>query len=215
MMRNILAVVAIGMIGALAAEETKPLYENSLERAQVDKVPEDILVLDGAFVVKQDGGNKFLELPGAPLAEGAGVLFGPTEKDGVAVSARIYATGKGRRFPAFAVGLNGVGGFRFQVSASKKLIELYKGDEVVASTPYTWESDSWTNLRLQWRKVKEGEWVAEGKAWKQGAAEPREWAISHPEKMELPAGRASIWGTPFSGTPIRFDDLAVTAVAKP
>ena len=214
MMRFVLAVV-LGLGGPLFAAETKPLYENNLEKAEVDKLPEDLLVLDGAFAVKQDGDNKFLELPGAPVVEGSGVLFGPTEKDGVAVSARIHATGKGRRFPSFGVGLNGVGGYRLQVSADKKLVELCKGDEVVASAPYTWESDSWTMLRLQWRKVKEGEWVAEGRVWKQGAAEPKEWTISHPEKAEQAAGRASIWGTPLSGTPIRFDDLMVTAIAAP
>jgi hypothetical protein len=32
--------------------------------------------------------------------------------------------------------------------------------------------------------------------------------ISHTDKTEVPAGRASIWGAPYSGTPIRFDDLA-------
>ncbi len=215
MMRFFLAVVMCAMAGGLAAAETKPLYENNFEKAEAEKVPEDFLVLDGAFAVKAEGGNKFLELPGAPIVEGSGVLFGPTEKDGVAVSARIHATGKGRRFPAFGVGLNGVGGFRLQVSAAKKQLELYKGDEVVASAPYTWESDSWTMLRLQLRKVKDGEWAAEGKVWKQGAAEPKQWTISHAEKAELAAGRASVWGTPLSGTPIRFDDLAVTALAKP
>src|SRR6185295_12980583 len=158
MMKLVLAAV-FGMGCALFAAETKPLYENNLEKADVNKVPEEFLVLDGAFAVKQDGGNKFLELPGAPIIEGAGVLFGPTEKDGVAVSARVHATGKGRRFPSFGVGLNGVGGCRLQVSAAKKLVELCKGDEVVASAPYAWEPDSWTRLRLQWRKVKEGEWV--------------------------------------------------------
>jgi hypothetical protein len=210
MMRFVLGVV-FGVGCSLYAAETKPLYENNLEKADVDKVPEDMLVLDGAFAVKQDGGNKFLQLPGAPVVEGSGVLFGPTEKDGVVVSARIHATGKGRRFPSFGVGLNGVGGCRLQVSAAKKLIELLKGDEVVESVPYTWESDSWTMLRLQLRKVKEGEWMAQGKVWKQGAAEPKEWTISHPEKAEPAAGRASIWGTPLSGTPIQFDDLRVTA----
>ena len=68
-------------------------------------------------------------------------------------------------------------------------------------------------LRLQVRKAKDGEWKVEGKAWKQGSAEPKPWAIAHDEKTEPTAGRASIWGNPFSGTPIRFDDLTVTRVS--
>ena len=47
--------------------QTKSLYENNFEKAEVGKVPEDFLVLDGAFVVKEETDNRFLELPGAPL----------------------------------------------------------------------------------------------------------------------------------------------------
>src|SRR5580704_11780271 len=78
----------LAMGGRVFADEAKPLYENNFEQAEVGKVPGDFLVLDGGFVVKQEGTNKFLELPGEPL-DSFGVLFGPTEKSGVAVSARI------------------------------------------------------------------------------------------------------------------------------
>jgi hypothetical protein len=81
---------------------------------------------------------------------------------------------------------------------------------VLTSAPLAWESDSWTALRLQVRKVKDGEWLVEGRAFKQGAAEPAEWTIRHTDKMEPIAGRASIWGAPYAGTPIRFDDFVVT-----
>lgn len=224
-MRKSLLTVLLALSSAtlLAAD-----YSNDFEKAALDKVPDDMLVLDGGFGVKEEGGNKFLELPGAPL-ETFGVLFGPTEPSGLAVGARIQSTVKGRRFPTFAVGLNGVGGFKLQVSPAKKLIELIKGEEVVATAPFTWESGSWTALRLQLRKVKDGEIIAEGKAWKHGEAEPKTWQVSKTERTmvaaqpaenpssnvsairgELPAGRPSVWGMPFSGTAIRFDDLSVT-----
>ena len=209
---SLISIFTFGLAAVLVAADAKPLYENNFEKADVGKVPEDFLVLDGGFVVKEESGNKFLELPGAPL-DNFGVLFGPTETANVAVSARIHGTGKGRRFPAFGVGLNGVGGYKIQITPAKKVIELFKGEDVVASAPYTWESDAWTMLRLQVRKVKEGEFVMEGKAWKQGAEEPKAWIISHPEKGEITAGRASVWGNPFSGTPIRFDDLQVQRVS--
>src|SRR6058998_3683593 len=185
------------------------LYENNFEKAEMKKVPEDMMVMDGGFAVAEEGGNRFLELPGAPL-DTFGVLFGPTETNGLAVSARIHGTSKGRRFPTFGVGLNGVGGHRLQVSPGKKLLELYKGDEVVATVTYSWVTDSWTMLRLQSRKTKEGEFKIEGKAWKQGDAEPKEWQIAHTEKSETPAGRPSLWGNPYAGTAIRYDDLRVT-----
>ena len=197
---------------ALGADATKPLYENNFEKAEVGKVPEEFLVLDGGFAVRQDGDNKFLELPGAPL-ETFGVLFGPVEKEGLAVSARVHGVGKGRRFPTFAVGLNGVAGYKLQVSPGKKLLELYKGDAVKASVPFEWASGQWTQLRLQVRKLKDGVWKIEGKAWMQGMSEPA-WQISIDETEAPPAGRAAVWGCPYSGTPIRFDDLSVVAVAE-
>jgi hypothetical protein len=192
-----------------AAAQAQVLYTNGFDKAEVEKVPEEMMVLDGGFAVKKEAANKFLELPGAPL-ETFGVLFGPTEASGLAVTARVQSTGKGRRFPTFAVGLNGVGGFKLQLSPAKKLVELVKGEEVVASAPFMWESGSWTLLRLQCRKVKDGEFKLEGKAWKQGDAEPKEWQISRAETTESPAGRSSVWGMPFAGTPIRYDDLIVT-----
>jgi hypothetical protein len=204
-----LLLLALFLASQVLAGEIKPLYENNFEKAQVGGVPEEMLVLEGAFAVREEGGNKFLELPGAPL-DTYGVLFGPTEVSGRAVQARIYGTSKGRRFPTLAVGLNGVGGYRLQISPGKKALELLKGDNLLASVPFTWESGAWTTLRLQSRKVKEGEIKVEGKAWKQDGAEPKAWAISYTDTAESPAGKASVWASPYAGTPVRFDDLLVT-----
>src|SRR5688572_16206694 len=200
---------AFTMFAVQEGAKDSALYENTFEKAELKKVPEDMMVMEGGWAVLEEGTNKFIELPGAPL-ETFGVLFGPTEPHGVSASARVFGSGKGRRFPTFAVGLNGVGGYRLQVSPAKKLIELYRGDEMLKSAPFEWEAGTWTVLRLQSRKIKEGEFAIEGKAWKHGAAEPKEWTISHTDTTEVPAGRASIWAAPYSGTPVRFDDLKVT-----
>jgi hypothetical protein len=204
---------SVATAGALVGQPAKPLYENDFEKTDVGKVPEDFLVYEGAWAVREESGNKFLELPGAPL-ETYGVLFGPTEKENLVVTARVLGTSKGRRAPTFAVGLNGMGGYRLQVSPAKKLVELFKGDTVKASAPCEWQSGQWTRLRLQVRKLKEGEWKVEGKVWPQGTTEPGAWLISLNEREGPPAGRASAWGSPFSGTPIRFDDLVVSPAAK-
>jgi hypothetical protein len=203
--------LSLGFGWSAIAQAGKVLYENNFEKAGVDKVPEDMLVLDGGFAVKQEGDSKVLELPGAPL-ETFGVLFGPTEAANVEATARLFATGKGRRFPVFGVGLNGVGGYKLQIAPGKKQIELVKGEDIVASKEFEWTgNNSWTVMRLQVRKTGEGVQV-EGKAWKQGAEEPKDWQIAYTDKSPAPAGRASIWGNPFSGTPIRFDDLKMLSV---
>ena len=202
--------LAVGLWQVRAAD-TKPLYQNDFSKGEVGKLPEEMLLLDGGFAVQEVNGNKVLQLPGAPL-DTFGVLFGPTEASGLALSARVHSTKKGRREPAFAIGLNGNAGYKLQISAAKKLIEIYKGEEVVAKEPFNWESDSWTMLKLQVRKVKDAEFAVEGKAWKQGTPEPDKWTVTYTEKSEPIAGRASIWGNPFAGTPIDFDDLVVSAV---
>jgi hypothetical protein len=200
------AVVGLGLW--LAAAEPPTLYQNNFTAAAVGQVPEEMLVLDGGFAVKEEAGNRFLELPGAPL-ETYGVLFGPTEPFGISVTARIQGTGMGRRFPTFGVGLNGVGGYRLQITPAKKQIELFKGDDLLTNAPVAWESGAWMRFRLQSRKIKEGEVRVEGKVWKDGNPEPAEWQITRSEKAEAPPGRASIWGLPYAGTPIRFDDLTI------
>ena len=161
--------------------------------------------------MKQETDNRFLELPGAPLDSFA-LQFGPAVISDVAVSARIRGTSKGRRYPTFGVGLNGVAGYRLQVSPAKKLLELYKDQEVQASVPYDWTSGQWAILCLQVRKIKDGEWKVEAKAWTQGQPEPQQWMMSVEQKTEPLASRASIFGSPFSGTPIQFDDLILSTV---
>jgi hypothetical protein len=204
-------ILSFGLAG-FAAEATKALYANDFEKAEPGKLPEDILVLGGEFAVKADGTNKVLELPGAPL-DSFGAQFGPVESAEVAVSARIFGTAKGRRAPTFGVGLGGVSGCKLQVSPGKKALELLLDQEVKASVAYDWQPGTWTQFRLQIRKLKEGEWKVEGKTWPQGGAEPKEWTISFVEKEAPVAGKASVLGSPFAGTPIWFDDLRVEKVS--
>ena len=194
-------------VAVFAADVTKPLYENNFEKAEVGKVPDDMMVLGGEFLVKSDGTNQFLELPGAPLDSFA-VQFGPGEKQGIMVGARIFGAGAKRRAPAFGVGLGGVSGWKLQVSPGKKALELLRDAEMKATVNFDWKSGEWTQLRLQIRAIKDGEWKIEGKAWQSGN-EPKEWMISFDEKEEPVAGRASVLGSPFAGTPIWFDDLRV------
>jgi hypothetical protein len=206
----VLVLLAAGFAGAALADDPKPLYQNNFEQAETGKVPDDFLVLDGGFAVQAADGNKFLELPGAPL-DSFGALFGPTEKTGVSVSARVNGTKKGRRFPTFAVGLNGQAGYRLQVSPAKGTLEIYKGDDSVANVPYEWKSGVWTMLQLQITKVGDT-WKVAGKAWTQGTTEPAQPLVTFDEKTEPSAGRASIWGSPIATTPIQFDDLVVRSI---
>src|SRR6266566_3030468 len=137
MKARMIAWVVIWSSGLVVLAQTQPLYQNDFEKAEVGKVPPEFLVLDGGFAVKEEAGNKFLELPGSPL-ESFGVQFGPTESSDLSVTARIKGTAQGRRYPTFGVGLNGVAGYKLQVSPAKKMLELYKDQALKASVSYEW-----------------------------------------------------------------------------
>lgn len=199
--------------GAAQPAAATVLYANDFEKATAGTVPDELMILGGEFTVKSSGTNQFLELPGAPLDSFA-VQFGPAVQDSVAVGARIYGTGKGRRAPTFGLGLGGVSGWKLQVSPGKKAVELLKDQEIKATVAYDWKSGTWTQLRLEIRKVRDGEWQVAGKVWSPGEAEPATPLITAEEKEEPVSGKASILGSPFAGTPVWYDDLRVLSLTK-
>lgn len=214
-MKKIGAVIGTLLCVAIAisadAQEKKPVYQNDFEKAEVGKLPDDLKFANGEFTVNEADGNKFLELPGAPL-DSFSIQFGPTENSNLEVTGRIFGTSKGRRYPTFGVGINGIGGYRLQVTPAKKAIELFRDQDLKATLPYEWQTGVWTQFRLQIHKIKDGEWKIQGKVWPKGSKEPADWMISFVEKEEPIPGCASVFASPFSGNPIRFDDLVVRQV---
>jgi len=207
--RSLLLPLLVAAALSLPLCAAEPLYKNDFESAEVGKAPADMMIMAGSFAVQQDKDGKYLELPGEPL-DTFGLLFGPAVQDDVSASARFYGSKKGRKMPSFGISLNGAGGYRLQVSAAKGSLEFFKGVEsqAVLSVPYTWTSEAWTSLRITVRKNGEA-WVIEGRAWAAGSPEPEKALISLDEKTAPSNGKAGIWGSPFSGTSIKFDDLVV------
>jgi hypothetical protein len=200
-------------LAALTTYAAEPLYQTNFEKTKTGEVPEDFLVLDGDFAVKQSNGNKYLELPGAPL-DAFGFMFGPSARHGNEISARMFGTKKGRRYPVFGVALNGVNGYRLQVAPAKRAIELLKGSAVVAKVPFRWGGGEWLRLALRVEQTGTAEWTITGKVWPDGKKAPAKPTITHKETKEPRNGKPSIWGSPYSGTPIRYDDIVVKKTAK-
>ena len=200
-------------LAALTTYAAEPLYQTNFEKTKTGEVPEDFLVLDGDFAVKQSNGNKYLELPGAPL-DAFGFMFGPSARHGNEISARMFGTKKGRRYPVFGVALNGVNGYRLQVAPAKRAIELLKGSAVVAKVPFRWGGGEWLRLALRVEQTGAAEWTITGKVWPDGKKAPAKPTITHKEAKEPRNGKPSIWGSPYSGTPIRYDDIVVKKTAK-
>jgi hypothetical protein len=200
-------------LAALTTYAAEPLYQTNFEKTKTGEVPEDFLVLDGDFAVKQEGGNKYLELPGAPL-DAFGFMFGPSARHGNEISARMFGTKKGRRYPVFGIALNGVNGYRLQVAPAKRAIELLKGSAVVAKVPFRWGGGEWLRLALRVEQTGAAEWTVSGRVWADDKKAPTKPTITHKEAKEPRNGKPSIWGSPYSGTPIRYDDIVVKKTAK-
>ena len=67
------------------------LYQSNFDQTPIGKIPEDFMVRDGAWAVREEHGQKFLELPGTPL-DTFEVQFGPTKPDNIAVSTAIFGS---------------------------------------------------------------------------------------------------------------------------
>ncbi len=204
-------------LATLHGAESKPvgkiLFQSDFKSAKSDAAPDGFMILGGEFMVKEADAKKILELPGSPLDD-FGTLFGPAQAEDVAVRARVRSEGSRRLAPRFGVGLNGASGFRLLVVPSRKEVQLFKDQEAVASAAFEWESGAWTWLHLQVRKVAGEKWKVEGKAWADGKAEPKEWTITFDATTAPTAGKASVWGAPYSGKPIQFDALSVSSLAE-
>ena len=188
------------------------LYSNDFSKVPPGKLPEgeEFLALAGEFVVKDVDGNRLIELAPTPL-ESFGLLFGPApEKPNYAVGARIWGATTGRRTPEFGVGSHDAGGYKLWLMPRQKLVAIRKGDQTLATAPYdAWRTATWTTFRLEVVPAGEGKWAVRGKVWAEKSDEPKDWTIRFDDTAEPPAGRASLWGNPYSGQPIRFDDLRV------
>jgi hypothetical protein len=212
-MRKWIVLPVLALYGLGAAEQTKQQggYTNDFQNETAGTLPKDVMVLAGEFTVEEEAGNKFLLLPGSPL-ESFGLLVGP--EGATLCQARIRATSTGKRTPECGVGLAGPAGYKLWLMPATKELQIIKGEERVAKVPYAWTSGSWTLMRVQLRQTADGKTRVEGKAWPQEQQEPKEWTITFDDAEAGSKGRASVWGTPYSDTPIAFDDIRVTTSAK-
>lgn len=186
------------------AAEAAVLYTGDFSSGQIEP---DLFVLDGHFSVRKTETGNVIELASEPL-KNFGALFGPNESTNVAVHARIRGDSAGRRHPAFAIGLGGVSGYLLRAAPAKRELVLTRHGEIVARAPFAFPADAWIHLQLQSRR--EGDqWRIEGRAWPEGSPAPDAWPLVHATPESPVTGRASIWGEPFAGKPIQFDQLRV------
>jgi hypothetical protein len=196
---------ALGSVVA-GAEEVAPV-KFDFEEYEEGTEP-DLFVVEGTFKIAAEDGNKVLQLEPLPLAE-SGVIFGKSLKGEASVTVDVKASKLRRSTPRFGVGLHGISGYRLRVVPASSKLEVVKSEEVVQSVDYKWTSDEWLTLRLTIEAAAEGKWVISGWVWPRGGEAPKEPAITIQSDEKPGQGKASIWGTPYSGMPISYDNVVI------
>jgi hypothetical protein len=205
--------------------EPDPLYTNDFKQYKLDAEPDD-WILDGPFTVRRFEDGRVLKLTPTmiddyvalanPMISDAAIekLLVTSSRSGQ-IRARIHTLRKGRRlYSRFGVGLGGDEGFKLLIAANAGQLQLWHNDKLLNKMPFKWASGQWAHLRLVVFPKDKSQWVIQGKAW-QTPTEPDKWMIGIRVASEPPVGRPALWGTPYAGKPIYFDDVIVSAYSAP
>ena len=214
MKKAFLSLLAVAALPAAAQEMKK--FDIKADDWTVGEPPAEVFVLDGKVSVAEKDGGKAIQIdPGTELVE-ASAQFGDSASGSASIQARVFASKKGRSTPRFGLSVHGMAGYRLYVNPAKKLLELVKADQVIATAPFTWTSDSWLNLKIEAKKAAGDAWSITASAWPTTeAAAPATPQLKHEDKGLKGQGKCAIWATPYSNTPIYFDDIQIEIEAAP
>jgi hypothetical protein len=182
-----------------------------LERFPDGNPPREIFVIEGDVRIATVSGGKVLEIKGDRKEADAGVVLGASTGGAATIEARVLASKAGRSLPRFGVGVHGQSGFRLYVVPARKELHLVKNDEVIKTAAFDWKSGSRVILRLAVSRAGKGTWTVTGMAWTAGDPEPANPQITQETTAPPTRGQCSLWGTPYAGTPIDFDEIKVGA----
>ncbi|MBU6300445.1 MAG: hypothetical protein KGS60_02740 [Verrucomicrobia bacterium] len=202
--------VALLLPGTASAGENVLLSED-FSSFPAGKEP-DLFILAGSFSVEaEEGGNHVLQIATGELVD-ATVQLGDSLKTGGEIVARIKGVQQRRSFPRFGVGLHGKAGFQLRVAPAARAVELLKGEDVIQTVPFTWTAGQWHLVRLRVAAIPNGGWSVSGWVWPEAAPAPSQALIDYIAEPGPLQGKSSLFGTPFSGQPIQFDDVRITAL---
>jgi hypothetical protein len=171
-------------------------------------VPAELMAVEGEFRIVGDAGKRVLEMQPEPVVEGA-LLLGPSLKGAASIAARVKADKSRRAFPRVGLGLHGISGLKLRLVPAQKKIELFAGEEELASVGLEWTGNGWMRLELMIIEMA-GKWTVEGRVWPDDGKRPEQPTLRAALKEGPGQGRGSVLGSPYSNKPIQFDDVVVT-----
>ena len=208
MLKGFIAILP-GLLACIACVTTETsVFHESFSSAKA--LPADFTEFNGKVGIGRLNGNRYAELPAKPVSS-RGLLFGPALSKGLRVEARFLAE-DGEKSPTFAVGLNGLSGYKLQVTPNKQQLELLRDEVIVHAEKFEWLSGKWTQLQLQVRELPGLQWAVEGKAWHEKQAKPKKWNLQWKDTAAPINGQPSVWGTPYAVKPIALDDVRLRVV---
>ena len=188
-------------------------FAEDFSKLAVGSEPENLFILDGAYAVKQEEGEKCLSLPGSPVGD-FGLLFGPrVRQKELSLSFSFLSSKKGRRYPSIAAGLGGVRSYRFRFNAATRQIVLLRGENEIGKALFNWESGAWCQVRFQALPEDGDNTRIRLKLWKRGIKEPAKWLFDILDDQAFAGGKCALWAYPYAGTPIHFDELRIESRA--
>lgn len=201
--------VALLSLVAVTAYADPRKFEFDFESWAEGEPQEEAFVVDGKFSIVSKDGNKALQINVGELVDSC-ALLGDSANGSASLEVKVFASKQGRSFPRYSIGVHGQSGYRLVVFPAKKELQLTKSDEIIKAVPLTnWPSDAWFKVKLEVKKVADKQWAITAKTWPADGSEPTEPQITHEDATLKGQGKCSIWGTPFSGTPILFDDVKI------
>lgn len=207
-----LSLLALGSFASAAELQTLTVNADAWAEGEV---PKEVFIVEGKIQITAKDGNKAIAIdPGSELTD-ACAQVGSSAAGESSVEARVFASKRARSVPKFGVSVHGMSGHRLLVNAAKKQLEIFKSDAVIATVPFTWTPDAWIKLKLEVKRGEGDAWLVTGKAWAADAAEPAEAMIKADAKGLKGQGKVGLWGTPYSQTPIYFDDITVKIETAP
>jgi hypothetical protein len=214
MMKSPVLAGLLALASLTHAAETKSFTINADDWAE-GELPKEVFVVEGKIQVAAKDGSKAIVIdPGTELTDACAQVAVSAAGES-SIQARVFASKRARSVPKFGVSVHGMSGYRLLVNAAKKQLELVKSDVVAASVPFTWTSDAWLKLKLEVKRGAGETWQISGKAWPADGAEPAEAMVKAEDKGLKGQGKAGVWGTPYSQTPIFFDDIQVSVEVAP
>ncbi len=209
MMKSIWILILAALGPAMGRKaETQSFSYDCESWTEGDPPKTDVFVVEGKISIVNLSGNKVILIDPAELVDATAQLA-VSGAGSSSVQAKVLASKAGRSYPRFGIGVHGMSGHRLMMNPARKTVELIKGDEVITTAPVTWTSEAWLNMKLEAIKGEGDAWKIIGKVWAADAAEPAEPTVATADTKLKGQGKASIWGAPYSGTPIYFDDLKV------